>query len=199
MTARKKTAKRPAAKKTQSKKKASKRPAKKKTPAKKKGAGGRPSKFKPEFQTLARQFAELGATDAQMAKNFGVTEQTFNNWKKTHPEFFESLKDGKTIADDAVEQSLFHRATGYSHPEDKILSTKFGVETIPTIKHYPPDTTACIFWLKNRRGGEWRDKFETEHSGAVAGGMAVGIPMDEKAWLVAAKRQQEIMRAGIGE
>lgn len=203
MPARKKaTAKRPAAKKPTQRKK---RPAKKKTPVKKKTAtnkkrgGGRPSKFKPEFERLVMAMAELGATDEQMAKALEVTERTFNNWKKSKPEFFHSLKTAKQVADEAVERSLFQRATGYSHPEEKIFCDKGDIVRAETVKHFAPDTTACIFWLKNRRPDDWRDKVETEHSGSIAAGMSIGTSMSEKDWLKAAKRQQEIMKQGISE
>lgn len=130
---------------------------------KKKNTGGRPSKF----DTIDLQQVELlairGWTDVEMSKFFNVTEATWNNWKKKHPEFFVSLKDWKLEADDRIERSLYERASGYSHPEDKIFKPAGEKPTIvPTTKHYPPDTTACIFWLKNRKKEEWRDRPEEE-------------------------------------
>jgi hypothetical protein len=129
-------------------------------PAGKKHPGGRPTSFKPEMITQARFLAERGCTDAELSEFFGVTQTTINNWKLKHPEFFETLKAGKEASDTRVERSLFERATGYSHP-DVHISTYMG-ETIvtPIVKHYPPDTTAMIFWLKNRRPAEWRDKVD---------------------------------------
>lgn len=129
---------------------------------------GRPSSFKPEFIEQAKKLSMLGLTDKQMADFFDVTEQTLNNWKKSQEGFFESLKHGKLIADADVVQSLYKRATGYSHPEDDIrtvtLPGNMGSEIVitPTTKRYPPDTTACIFWLKNRQKEQWRDKPESE-------------------------------------
>lgn len=119
---------------------------------------GRPSKFRPEFVEQARKLSMLGMTDAEMAKFFEVKEQTLNNWKIDYPEFFESLKEGKVLADGNVVASLYHRALGYSHPEDDIRAIAGEVVITPTIKHYPPDTTACIFWLKNRQPEKWREK-----------------------------------------
>lgn len=104
----------------------------------------------------------LGLIDKEMATFFGVSEQTFNTWKKTHPEFLESLKGGKTLADAGVAAKLFHRACGYEHPEDDIRAINGQIVITPTIKHYPPDTTAAIFWLKNRQRALWRDKPEAE-------------------------------------
>lgn len=125
----------------------------------------RPSSFKPEYAEQAKKLCRLGATDADLADFFGVTFQTINNWKVQHPKFFESLKLSKEEADQRVEQSLFNRAMGYSCNEDDIRVVNNEIVITPTIKHYPPDTTAMIFWLKNRKPTEWRDKQEIEHSG----------------------------------
>lgn len=142
----------------------------------KKGAenAGRPTDYKPEYDAIAYSMALLGTTDAQLAVAFGVTEQTINNWKLAHPNFFESLKRGKDEADAKVAKSLYERALGYSHPSEKIVTVSLGdgngsaVERVPITEHYPPDTTAAIFWLKNRQKLNWRDKHEVEHSGSVS-------------------------------
>lgn len=131
-------------------------------------SGGRPSKYKPEFVEQAAKLTALGATDRELADFFQVTDRTLNGWKIRHPEFFQSLKLGKEAADARVEQSLYNRARGYSHDAVKILMTKEGdVYREEYVEHYPPDTTACIFWLKNRKSAEWRDKQEVEHSGKL--------------------------------
>jgi hypothetical protein len=119
---------------------------------------GRPSSFRPEYIDTVKKLCLLGATDKQMADIFGVAESTFNKWKIDHPEFSESLKEGKEIADAQVASSLFNRALGYSHNEDDIRAVNGEIVITPTIKHYPPDTTACIFWLKNRQPKLWREK-----------------------------------------
>lgn len=133
----------------------------------KKHPGGRPTRYKKEFAVQAAKLCKLGATDKDLADFFGVVEQTVNNWKKSHPEFFESLKDAKNELDSKVERSLFERATGYEHSEDKIFNANGEPLIVPTVKRYPPDTTAAIFWLKNRKPQEWRDKVDLEHSGKV--------------------------------
>jgi len=61
-----------------------------------------------------------------------------------------------------VVRSLFQRACGYSHPEDKIFQHEGNPVVVPTTKHYPPDATSAIFWLKNRDPANWRDKVEHE-------------------------------------
>lgn len=118
---------------------------------------GRPSKYKPEYSEQAYKLCLLGATDIQLADFFGVSEQTLNTWKTKHPEFLESLKDGKDKADSVIAESLFHRAKGYSHPDTHISNYQGEITVTQITKHYPPDATSCIFWLKNRQKEKWRD------------------------------------------
>ena len=128
---------------------------------------GRPTDYKEEYNEQAYKLCLLGATDAEMGDFFGVTETTINNWKIAHPTFFESIKRGKVFADSNVAESLYKRATGYSHPEDKVFNNQGEPMIVPTVKHYPPDTGAAMAWLKNRQGTKWRDKQELEHSGQI--------------------------------
>lgn len=106
--------------------------------------GGRPSSYKSEYSEQALQLSRLGATDKEMADFFNVTEKTLNNWKHEKVGFLQSLKDGKLLSDARVSSALYTKAIGYDLND----------------KHYPPDTTACIFWLKNRQPDKWRDKTE---------------------------------------
>lgn len=126
----------------------------------------RPSSYKPEFAEQARKLCELGATDAELADFFEVSVRTLNNWK-SKPEFLQSLKVGKDAADNRVEASLYHKATGYTYDSVKIFQFQGQVIEAPYREHVPPDTTAMIFWLKNRRPEQWRDKVDNIHSGAV--------------------------------
>jgi hypothetical protein len=119
------------------------------------GKGGRPSLYKPEYAEQAKKLCRLGATDKELADFFGVTEQTVNNWKTAYSEFFESLKAGKQLADAEVADKLFQRATGYSHPAVKMFMFQGVVIREEYTEHYAPDTTAAIFWLKNRRRDLW--------------------------------------------
>ena len=121
---------------------------------------GQPSKFTAAMSKQARFLAEKGCTDAEMAGFFGVSEKTLNTWKKEHPDFLESLKEGKAVADDKVQTALFQRATGYSHPDSHVSNFQGTITVTPLVKHLPPDTTACIFWLKNRKQDEWREKVD---------------------------------------
>jgi hypothetical protein len=123
----------------------------------KKNSAGRPSSFSPQFVTQANKLCSLGATDVEMADFFGVAVSTFYKWKNEFPAFSEALKAGKTEADDRVERSLYHKAIGYTFEAVKIMAVKGEVEKVPYREHVPPDTTAAIFWLKNRRPDKWRD------------------------------------------
>jgi len=128
---------------------------------------GRPTKYKPEYNDQTYKLCLLGATDKEIANFFEVDEATINRWKLDHPEFCESLKGGKEKADAEVGNKLFERATGYKHKDIYITQFKGEIIKEDIIKHYPPDTTAAIFWLKNRQSAKWRDKQEIEHSGKI--------------------------------
>lgn len=123
--------------------------------------------YKDEYVELAYNYCLLGATDEDLANMFDVSEVTINNWKKEHEEFYLALKRGKEIADAKVAKALFHRATGYSHEDIDIKMYEGGIIETPYTKHYPPDATAMIFWLKNRQPKKWRDKQVTEHEGEI--------------------------------
>lgn len=123
--------------------------------------GGRPTKYDPDSHPeRAFRLSLLGLTDEQIAVAFGISESTLNLWKTQHEEFLGALNDGKDEADAKVADSLYRRALGYSHEAVKIVAdAKSGdVVQVPYVEHYPPDTTAGIFWLKNRHSGKWRDR-----------------------------------------
>lgn len=131
------------------------------------GMAGRPTKYLPEYNTQVVKLCLLGATDKDLASFFEVEESTINNWKLEHPEFLESLKEGKEKADATVADRLFKRATGYEHDDVDIKMFEGDIIKTDLIKHYPPDTAAAIFWLKNRRPDLWRDKQEHNISGEL--------------------------------
>lgn len=137
---------------------------------------GRPTKYDEKYhRRMAYKLSLLGSTDKEMADIFEVSEQTLNTWKKEHPEFFESLKKGKDEADAQVTKSLFKRATGYSHKAVKILQYEGKPIEVPYTERYPPDTTAAIFWLKNRQPEKWRDRQEIRHEGLPDPAVTVNI------------------------
>lgn len=122
-------------------------------------AGGRPSKYQPEFADQARKLCLLGATDAELADFFEVCEATINNWKIEHPGFLESIRAGKVKADAEVAESLYKRATGEHIQLEKVVKKDDGSYEAVRYKSYlPGDPSAAYKWLLNRRGQNWSDK-----------------------------------------
>ena len=131
--------------------------------------GGRPTDYRPEFDKQAAKLSELGATDQEIANFFEVDVRTIYRWKHDHPGFCQSLNVGKEVADERVKRSLFQRAIGYEQQEVKIFMPAGAEEPVyaPFIAKVAPDTTAAIFWLKNRDPKNWRDKQEIETDGKL--------------------------------
>ena len=102
---------------------------------------------------LLKGWARDGLTDEQIAHNCGISTTTLYNWKNKHIEIFEALKKGKEVVDYHVENALLKKAL-------------------------VGDTTAQIFWLKNRRPDKWRDKQEVKAE--IGDNLAEAI---EQAWL----------------
>ena len=117
--------------------------------------------LEPEGHTLLEGWARDGLTDEQIAGNIGINTSTLYDWKNKFPKISEALKKGKEVVDIQVENALLKRALGYEFQETRVeKSDKDGTKIIQTLKHIPADTTAQIFWLKNRRPDKWRDKPE---------------------------------------
>ena len=111
--------------------------------------------------TLLEGWARDGLTDEQIAENIGISRSTLSDWKNKFSDISDALKKGKEVVDIQVENALLKRALGYDFQEERVeRSDKDGVKVVQTIKHVPGDTTAQIFWLKNRRPDRWRDKPE---------------------------------------
>lgn len=123
---------------------------------------GRPTEYSDEYPEKVRKLCLLGATDPEIADFFEVSVATISNWKIAHPEFMEAIKEGKRTADANVANRLYCRAMGYEHDSEEIKVIGNEVVRVPVRKHYPPDTTAGIFWLKNRSKANWREKTETD-------------------------------------
>lgn len=130
---------------------------------------GRPSKvhkwLMPENIVRIKGWAMDGLIDDDIAERMEISRSTLSEWKKKYPQISDALKEGKDSVDRQVERSLLQRALGYEYEEVKRVKVKKGKtsteERIEKVtKVVPPDVTAQIFWLKNRKQNEWRDKRE---------------------------------------
>lgn len=123
---------------------------------------GRPTKYDPKYAAIARKACETGMTDVELADLLEVTTRTLSRWKLEHEDFCLALKAGKAVADDRVERCLFQKAVGYRSQAVKVFMPAGAEEPVyaPYEEEHAPDTTAAIFWLKNRRPKEWRDRQE---------------------------------------
>lgn len=121
---------------------------------------GRPTKFEDSIALRILDLAKAGRTEEQIAAEIGISKTTLTNWKAGRPDFLASLKAAKNVADELVEMALFRRAVGYSMPDIRFFFDAKNGKIIHQAytRHHEPDTTACIFWLKNRRPDLWRDK-----------------------------------------
>lgn len=136
--------------------------------------------LEPEGLLKLEGWAKDGLTDEQIAYNIGITAKTLYEWKKQYSEICEALKKGKEITDRKVENALLNKALGFTktirkafkckdviYDNGKRVSEKERIEYADEEVYIPPDTTAQIFWLKNRKPDQWRDKQQIEHSGEI--------------------------------
>ncbi len=140
--------------------------------------GGRPSKWDAwlteEGLLRVQGWARDGLSEEQIAHNMGIVRATFAEWKKKFPSLLDAIKKGKEVVDREVENAMLKRALGYEYDEvtqepvtDKDTGiTEMRVTKVVT-KQIVPDVTAQIFWLKNRKPEEFRDKRDVELSGSV--------------------------------
>lgn len=105
-------------------------------------------------------WARMGLTDEQIAKNMGVNKTTLYDWTKKFPDISNSIKKGKAPIDFEVENALFKRAIGYEYEEVETIIEEIDGKQRKRIKKIKkvalPETSAMIFWLKNRKPEQWR-------------------------------------------
>lgn len=133
---------------------------------------------------LIGAWARDGLTDEQIAKNIGISRKTLAEWKKKYSNICDTLKKNKAVVDFEVENALLKRALGYEYTETKTIVSENGTRTETTVKQVVPDTTAQIFWLKNRKPDDWRDKRETTVKESKDDGFmqALDAKADELEW-----------------
>jgi hypothetical protein len=118
-------------------------------------------------------WAKDGLIDEQIAKNIGVSYSTFKEWKKKFPDFSAALKKGKDVVDREVENALYRSAIGFIYEEEAVTNAG---DVVLVKKYSKPNTTAQIFWLKNRKRNQWTDKSEVEVAGTVVFANESDIP-----------------------
>lgn len=125
---------------------------------------GRPSSFDERLAVKIVELTEQGKTVEQIAEIIDIPARTLFRWFSSKDDFRHIVKEARQFADEMVEASLFKRALGFEAKEIKAFQTREGVETAEETKYYPPDPTSMIFWLKNRKPKEWRDRTEVDHT-----------------------------------
>ena len=128
--------------------------------------------LEPDSLVKLEAWARDGLIDEQIAHNIGINPKTLYDWKNKYLPIRNALKRGKEVVDFEVENALLKRALGYEYEEVKQIIEKdeTGRERKrieKTVRQIVPDVTAQIFWLKNRKPQEWRDRKETEISGRL--------------------------------
>lgn len=143
--------------------------------------GGRPTKYQKSFATQARKLCLLGSTNQQLADFFEVSISSIEEWGRENIEFSRALVAGREQADANVADRLYNRAMGYKHKAVKIFNDSGSPLIVPYVEHYPPDTAAATFWLKNRNKEKWRDRQEV--TGADGGPVLIitGVDRDDGA------------------
>ena len=120
-----------------------------------------PTRYREGYAEQARKLCLLlGATDDELARFLEVPAGVLQGWLADIPAFAAAVRAGRDLADGEVADRLYRRALGFSHDAVRIFADR----EVPYVEHYPPDTAACIFWLKSRRPAKWRDRPERDAS-----------------------------------
>ena len=130
---------------------------------------GRPTRYSKALLPRAAKYARYGMTNEEIAEALGVTTSTFGKWLHDHPEFSDTVKKGRENKDGSVERTLLERALGYDYIDvvKEFDSEGNVIRTKEMHKHQPPEVVAQIFWLKNRKPAEWRDKKDIAVEGQI--------------------------------
>ena len=136
---------------------------------------GRPTLYRLEHASRARELCARGATNPDLAGRFGVARSTIGQWIASHPEFAEAVQQGRDIADATAVESLFTRVTGYNHQAEKVFLYRGEPRTVTYTAHVPPETRACMFWLRNRRPEDWQARAEAPLEPEIVDDMAARL------------------------
>jgi len=129
-----------------------------------------PKKVKDHLNLKQVQFLyEHGFTSKELAEFLGVNDRTVSEWQRKDPVFKEIIRKAKSIADTYVEKALYKKAIGFEHKTEEFSKDrKTGeITVVEVMKYFAPETLACIFWLKNRKPAEWKDRSPNEYNGSI--------------------------------
>lgn len=132
-------------------------------PTKPKHAGGAPKKITKQMAEQITLLLAHGLTEEQVGEVLHINKVTIFRAKQQR-EFCNAVLQSKGTADAEVVKSLYLRAVGYSHPEEKVFCTDGKITVHRTIKHYPPDVGAITLWLINRQRADWRKEIQHEEN-----------------------------------
>ena len=151
--------------------------------------------LEPDGLLRLKGWARDGLTDEQIATNMGIVAKTLYEWKKKYSAISEALKRGKEVIDMEVENAMLNKAMGFTvivkksykvkdviYEDGRKVRETERIEMVDEEQYIPPDTTAQIFWLKNRKPAEWRDKQNIEHTGKDGETLKVELTGDIATW-----------------
>jgi hypothetical protein len=118
---------------------------------------GRPTKYKPEFALIAKALCRRGATDYELAEEFGVVTSTIWRWQCQYEDFCKAVETGKGSFDRRIERALAQRAAGYTYHTEKVFQFQGEIIRARVVEHMPADVGAAKLWLTNRDPENWRE------------------------------------------
>src|SRR5258708_3015301 len=111
---------------------------------------GRPSGYRPEYAELARNYCQLGATNAQLSGFFKVAQRTIDNWIVNFPEFGAAVRGARVMADERMWRAVYERGIGYNYVVERTVLHQGEEKTLTRTVHCPADMRAAMIWFRNR-------------------------------------------------
>lgn len=118
---------------------------------------GRPTKYRKEYALVAAALCRRGATDYELAEEFGVATTTIWRWQCQHEDFCNAVQTGKGAFDRRIERALAQRAAGYTYHTEKVFQFQGQIIRARVVEHVPADVSAAKLWLTNRDPANWRE------------------------------------------
>ena len=126
----------------------------------------------PQNIRILQSWVRKGWTNDKIREEIGISESTYYEWTKKHPEFSEVIQESREYCIAEVEDALFRKAKGIKEMVSETLKEERDDGYIEKTKrkeiYIPPDTKAAIFYLTNRDPENWKQKQMTELSGNIS-------------------------------